>query len=137
MDTTIIKEIEQKASKPVIDSITFYDKDNYVNFSDTDSSTDYFNSYSIGTSHLIDWINEGRLGAIVKVSFVNNEDLSKYHKRLARIQKAAGYNLKVVEKKGIYRISENSKMCYIQPYKHNDYYLYDAGLISPGRIITN
>jgi hypothetical protein len=131
--------LEQEASRPVVTSITFWDKDNYVNFSDTDSSTDYFHSYSIGINAILERITTSELwqaAAVVKVSFGNNEDLAKYHKRLKQLQKALSYSLKTVEKKGIYRISENSQMCYITPYKYNEYFLYDSNLVKENQIIV-
>src|ERR1041385_185662 len=111
------------SNRPVINSIMMYSKDNYVNYSDTDSSVDYFNSYSIGTQHTIEWLKKDA-GAVIKVSVVNEYKDEKYIKRLNRFAKSIGYKIKTVEKKGIYRISETDFQCHIRPYQYNEYYLY-------------
>ena len=133
-----LEKVKQQATRPVMTSITIWDKDNFCNFSDTDSSTDYFHSYSLGINHLLDWFTESRAqpSTVLKLQFGNNEDLPKYHKRLERIAKTLRYKIKTVTKKGIYRISENTQMCYIQPYDYKEYYLFDANLISEKEIIT-
>ena len=130
---------QQEASRPVVTSITMNDKDNFVNFSDTDSSTDYFHSYSLGLNQLINWFTKEDLAqpaSVIKVDALNNDIEPKHIKRLERIAKALRYKIKTVEKKGIYRISETSSMCYIQPYQYEYWYLYDANLINEKEIIT-
>jgi hypothetical protein len=116
-----------------------YDKDNYVNFSDTDSSTDYFHSYSLGINHLIDWFTKDNLAqpaTVIKVDVVNNEVKPKHIKRLQRIAKTLRYKIKEVHKKGIYRQLETSFKCDILPYDYKEWYLYDAELINEKEIIT-
>ena len=121
------------STRPVISSITMYDKDNYVNYSDTDSSTDYFNSYTIGTAHTIEWLKKDA-GVVVRVSVVNEYTDSKYVKRLNRFAKAIGYRIKTVEKKGVYRISETDFQCHIRPYQYNEFYLYNPKQIKAKQI---
>ncbi|HEX7178358.1 MAG TPA: hypothetical protein VF220_01445 [Nitrososphaeraceae archaeon] len=117
--------VNQEANKPTMVSITMYDKDNFVNFSDSDSQTDYFNSYSLGINHLLDWIKEGRASpsSVVHVSVVNNEIEPKHIKRLERIAKAINYKIKTVEKTSDYG-------------NYTEWYLYDADLIKESAIIT-
>ena len=127
-----------KENKPVISSITFYEDRNFVMMNDSDSQTDYFNSASLTTKHLIEWLTtESGYGAgeVVQVEFINNEELPQFHKRLKRIAKAINYNIATKEQKGIYRISENSKECFIRPYAYNQYKIYDPNLITENKII--
>jgi hypothetical protein len=71
--------------------ITLWEDGNFVNFSDTDSSTDYFHSYNLGLNSVIEWINEGKGGDTIEINFGNNKNLPKYHKRVALIAKKCGY----------------------------------------------
>lgn len=113
---------------PHIDSITFWDKDNYVNFSDTDSQTDYFHSYSLGINQLLTDFWKKRFGLSIQIHFGNNKDLPKYRKRLDRLEKALGYKRETIRHKGIYRIVELSNRCDIQPYDYEDFILYHPDL---------
>ncbi len=78
----------QKAAK--IASITFYERDNYVNYDDTDIQTDYFDSYTIGTEQMIEWTKEDG-GHVIRVDFINDQELPKFHKRLKRLCQECGY----------------------------------------------
>jgi len=85
--------------KPYITGVTFWEKDNFIEYSDTDASMDYFHSYNLGTKHLIEWINrdnkEGYTAGKIKVDFGNNEVKEKYLKRLKRICRECGYSYEI------------------------------------------
>lgn len=139
MQTNELNQIKNEINhSPVIDSITFWDKDNYVDFSDTDSQTDYFNSYSLGTNHMMEEFWKKRYGEVIRISFGNNEmNVPKYWKRLEKLVKATGYKLKTVEHKGIYRIVELHNRCEISPYNYKTFILYDANLVKEEELIIN
>lgn len=154
---TLGQAVEQDASRPVIVSITMWEKDNYVNFSDSDSQTDYFHGYSLGITHIIDWLtkNEAKVngdmsplaqaGTVIRMDVGNNPATvePKYLKRVERLAKVLGYKIKAVEKKGIYRINEGhdyyskAPCFYITPYKYTEFFLYDSALISEEQIRIN
>ncbi len=77
-------------SKAQISSITFYDKDNYVTYNDSDMTTDYFNAYSLSLRDAIQWIRED--GAdIIRTRTCNNSKSIPTLKRVKQICKNAGY----------------------------------------------
>lgn len=71
-------------------TITFYWKDNFVNFSDTDTTTDYFHSYSLGQKETAEWINE-KGADIITTRTVNNDVSIPTLKRVKQLCKKAGY----------------------------------------------
>jgi hypothetical protein len=129
-------EIKTETHSPVIHSITFWDKDNYVDFSDSDSQTDYFNSYSLGTKQMMEDFWKKRYGATIRISFGNAEmDVPKYWKRLDKLVKATGFKLKTIEHKGIYRVVDLHDRCEINPYNYKTFVLYDPHLIKEEDIV--
>jgi hypothetical protein len=135
--TNEINQIKGELNSPVITSITFWDKDNYVDFSNTDSQTDYFNSYSLGINHLMEEFWSKRYGATIRIDFGNNEmDVPKYYKRLEKLVKATGYKLKTINHKGISRLWELRDRCDINPYNYDTFVLYDPHLIKEEEIIV-
>ncbi len=123
-------------------SVNLYDDHNFMVYSDTDSQTDYFHNRTAGTAHAIEILKQDA-SSVLHVSIVNNYTDSKYIKRIQRIAKALNYKIKVVEKKGIYRIGESTDYyskapCFnIRPYQYKEYYLFDASLVKESEIIIN
>lgn len=136
MSQNNLNQIKNESHAPVIHSITFWDKDNYVDFSDTDSSVDYFNSYSLGTNHMMEEFWKKKYGECIRISFGNNEEQPKYYKRLEKLIKATGYKLKTIEHKGIYRVVELSNRCEINPYNYKTFVLYDPNLVKESEIVS-
>lgn len=69
----------QTPEKVAIASITIHENDteNYISYSDTDISTDYFHSYSLNTKRTIEWLNRDnsiphRVAECIQVNFDNN-----------------------------------------------------------------
>jgi len=91
-----LKEKSDESEKPTITSVTFWDKDNYVSFSDTDIQTDYFNSYTLGIGQTMEWVKEDG-DDVILLRFGNGKDLPKYRKRLEKLAHECGYS--VEEKK--------------------------------------
>lgn len=123
-------------------SVNLYDDRNFMSYSDTDAQTDYFHNRTAGTAHAIEILKEDA-GSVLHVSIVNNYTDAKFVKRINRIAKALNYKIKVVEKKGVYRMSEGhdydtkAPCFFIRPYQYNEYYLFDASLVKESEIITN
>lgn len=122
MNNQIIKNEKTKAT---IYSVTMYDKDNFLVYSDSDSQIDYFHNRTVGTNSMIE-ILEKDASDIIKFSAVNNDIEPKHIKRVQKVAKALNYKVHTVHKKGIYRISESNDICYIQPYNYDEFYLYDG-----------
>ena len=121
----------------IVSSITFWDKDNFMSYADSDSMTDYFHSYSLGINHLIDWFIKpdgkdrdgndwyhAKVDKVIKVDFGNNEELPKYFKRLEKLAKALSLKIKTVQKHSEYG-------------GYKEFYLYDPQTIKEQEIITN
>lgn len=121
----------------IVNSITFWDKDNFMNYADSDSMTDYSHSVSLGINHLIDWFTKpentgingseyylAKVDKVIRIYFGNNEELPKYFKRLEKLSKIL--NLK------IYHVHKES-----QYGKYKDFWLYNPSQIKESEIITN
>jgi hypothetical protein len=76
--------------RPEITRITFYRKDNFVIFNDTDLMTDYFHSYSLGQAETADWIN-GKGADIITIHVVNEDASIPHLRRVKQICKKCGY----------------------------------------------
>lgn len=79
-----------------IDSITMYDSDNYVSYSDSDGLTDYFHGYRLGVAATIEWL--ARDGADAVRVRANGTFEARDHKRAKRIARGAGYDLRLETK---------------------------------------
>jgi hypothetical protein len=71
-------------------SINFSWDHNYVSFSDTDISTDYFHGYLLNQKETAEWIKEDGAETIT-VTISNNDSKIPAERRLKKICKIAGY----------------------------------------------
>jgi len=75
-----------------ISRMTFYHKENFVTYDDTDTMIDYFHNYSLGQKETINWINKD--GAdLITVHVVNNDPDIPAARRLKQICKKCGYEM--------------------------------------------
>lgn len=74
--------------------ITMYDRDNYVVYSDTDATVDYFNAYSLGVKQTEEWLTRDA-GDVIEIRVANHSNEPKYHRRVQRYARAIGYDVEV------------------------------------------
>jgi hypothetical protein len=75
-----------------ITSINLSWKDNYVNFSDSDSMTDYHHGYSLGIKQTIEWIKKHGAKKI-RVTVTNDDPKIPSLRRVQQIAKMCGYTI--------------------------------------------
>ena len=106
MENEKVVENEKKTQEnnhPKIINITMYRNYNFVKFDDTDSSVDYFDSYTLTTKHTIEWLKKYG-NNLIEVDTVNCYNDPKYHKRIKRIAKECGYSISFENKKHVSHI---------------------------------
>lgn len=86
--------------------VTMHDKDNYMTYSDMDSSVNFFHGMSLTTKSTIEWLQKDGADRIV-VDPINNEDSPRYDKRAARFAKALGYKLEKTVERRHYQVNDN------------------------------